>query len=89
MTKNGKSKLIPDVLYVSGLTRDLLNVGQLIRKGCAVNFDSDYCIIIDKRNNQLVEKVQMSPNEVFPLIMPAKEEHGLQVEKINESLLWR
>lgn len=30
MTKSGNSKLIADVLYVSGLTRDLLNVGLLI-----------------------------------------------------------
>lgn len=52
-----------------------------------VKFDGDYCII-GRRDNQLVAKVQMSLNKVFPLIMPAKEEQDLQAEKINESFLW-
>lgn len=88
LTKNGKSKLIPYVLYIPGLNQNLLSVGQHIRKGYIVKFDSDYCIIIEKINNQLVIKVQMSPNKDFLLIMLAKEEHGLQVKKIIESLLW-
>lgn len=74
-------------MYVPGLTQNLLSVGQLIRKEYVVKFDSNYCII-DRRDNQLVAKVQMSLNKVFPLIMPAKEEQDLQVEKINESFLW-
>lgn len=41
--KIGKSKHILDVLYVPGLTQNLLSVGLLIRKGYMVKFDGDYC----------------------------------------------
>lgn len=41
--KIGKSKHILDVLYVPGLTQNLLSVGQVIRKGYMVKFDGDYC----------------------------------------------
>lgn len=41
--KIGKSKHILDVLYVPGLTQNLLSVGQVIRKGYMAKFDGDYC----------------------------------------------
>lgn len=41
--KIGKSKHILDVLYVPGLTQNLLSAGQVIRKGYMAKFDGDYC----------------------------------------------
>ena len=38
-SKGGNSKLIHDVLYVPGLTSNLLSVGQLLQKNYSVNFD--------------------------------------------------
>lgn len=38
-TKRGKSKLMHDVLYVPGLTQNLLSVGQLMKKGYKMIFD--------------------------------------------------
>lgn len=39
--KGGNKRLISDVLYVPGLTQNLLSVGQLLQKGYALNFDND------------------------------------------------
>ena len=50
-TKGGNKRLIFDVLYVPGLTQNLLSVGQLLQKDYALKFDNGECIIIDKKKN--------------------------------------
>ena len=39
-TKGGNKRLIFDVLYVLGLTQNLLSVGQLLQKDYAIKFDN-------------------------------------------------
>jgi hypothetical protein len=49
-TKQGQVKHINDVLYIPGLTHNLLSVGQLIEMGYLVVFKNVECIIYDKED---------------------------------------
>ena len=87
-TKGGNKRLISDVLYVPGLTQNLLSVGQLLKKDYALKFDNDECIILDKKKNFIVAKVKMTTSKVFPLKMPLNEDFALKGEKVDDSYLW-
>ena len=68
LTKQGESKYIPDVYHVEGLKHNLLSIGKLIQKGYRVYMEDDHCVIKDKRpRNQLIAKVPMTRNRLFPL----------------------
>ena len=68
LTKQGESKFIPDFYHVEDLKHNLLSIGQLIQKGYKVYIEDDHRVIKDKRpSNQLIEKVPMISNRVFPL----------------------
>ena len=70
LTKQGESKFIPDVYHVEGMKHNLLSIGQLIHKGYRVYIEDDHCVIKDKRpSNQLIEKVIMTRNHLFPLMI--------------------
>lgn len=87
-TRSGKTRYISDVLYVPGLAQNLLSVGQLIRKGYSLHFEDGECTIYDKINKQLVAKVKMSGNFVFPLSMPSIENCAMSTNHIDEGKLW-
>lgn len=45
-----------------------MSIGQLVQKGCKAFFKNRDCIILDKfPSNQLIAKVQMTSNRMFPL----------------------
>ena len=68
VTKQGDRKFIPNVYHVEGLKHNLLSIGQMIHKGYIVYIEDDHCVIKDKRpSNQLIEKVPMTSNHLFPL----------------------
>ena len=68
LTKQGESKYIPDVYHVEDLKHNLLRIGQLIQKGYRVYMEDDHCVIKDKHpSDQLIEKVPMTSNHLFPL----------------------
>ena len=68
LTKQGESKYIPDVYHVEGLKHNFLSIGQLIQKCYRVYMEDDHCVIKDKRpSDQLIEKVPMTSNRMFPL----------------------
>ena len=87
-TQKGIKRYISDVLYVPNLTQNLLSVGQLLRKGYSVHFDNDKCEIVDKKNNIIVAKINMSSNKVFPLELPLEENFAFKSEQSNLSYLW-
>ena len=87
-TKEGNQKFIHDVLYVPSLSQNLLNVGQLLRKGYSLYFDDGVCTVYDKKNKLTMSKVGMSQNNVFPLGMPLHEKIALKSEAVDESHLW-
>ena len=68
LTKQGESKYIPHVYHIEGLKHNLLRIGQLIHKGCRFYIEDDHCVIKDKHpSDQLIEKVPMTSNHLFPL----------------------
>ena len=59
---------MPDVYHVEGLKHNLLSIGQLIQKGYRVYIEDNHYVIKDKHpSNQLIEKVPMTSNRLFPL----------------------
>jgi hypothetical protein len=47
ITTNSGTKTISDILYVPGIDKNLLSVGQLIEKGMKVVFENQSCYIFD------------------------------------------
>ena len=70
VTKKGEPKTISEVYYVPSLKHNLISVSRLTQKGYKVMFQGQECVIYDKPpSKQLIAKVQMTRNELFPLIM--------------------
>eukprot|EP00253_Pinus_taeda_P033405 PITA_33405 len=68
LTKKGEKEYISDVYFVPGLKHNLVSVGQLMQKGYNVFFKNDVCTILDRPpRRQLIAKVQMTNNRMFPL----------------------
>jgi hypothetical protein len=69
-TKNDERRKIDDVYYVPGMKCNMLSVGQLIEKKYRVFFKNKVCTIYDKYpSKQLISRVEMTKNRMFPLIM--------------------
>ena len=59
---------MPDVYHVEDLKQNLLIIGQLIQKGYKVHMEDNNCVIKNIHpSNQLIEKVPMISNQLFPL----------------------
>ena len=73
---------MPDVYHIEGLKHNLLSIGQLIQKGYRVYMVDNHRVIKDIRlRNQLIEKVPMTRNRLFPLkIVPKNTEVALKEE---------
>ena len=68
LTKQGEHKYMSDVYHVKGLRHNLLSIGQLIHKCYKVYMEDNHCVIKDIHpSNQLIAKVPMKSNHLFPL----------------------
>ena len=85
-TKGGNTCFIEDILFVLGLAQNLLSVGQLIKKEYLEKFQGEKRKIMVK-DKTLIANVKITPNKVFPHVMPLVENFSLKVDKIDESLL--
>jgi len=90
LTKQGESKKISQVYYVLGLKHNFISVGQLMQKGYIVIFQVQECVIYENPpRTQLIEKVQMMTNNLFPIIMNYTDEaSSFIVACSNEYWLW-
>lgn len=69
-TRDGDRRTTDDVYYVPIMKCNLLRIGQLIEKMYRVLFKNNVCTIIDKYSSkQLIGRVEMTKNRMFPLIM--------------------
>jgi hypothetical protein len=77
LTKQGEQKVMPDVYYVSGLKHNLMSTGQLLQKGYIIYMEDNHCVIMDKcPSNQLIARIQMTSNKMFPLTLkPTKKKN--------------
>ena len=64
----GVKNFMWDVYFVPDLKHNLISIGQLMQKGYNVFFKNDICTILDKSpSRQLIAKVHMKNNRMFPL----------------------
>ena len=69
LTKKGEPKTILEVYYVPGLKHNLISVGQLTIKYTELSFRGKSVTYDKSPSKQLIEKVKMMRNKLFPLIM--------------------
>ena len=68
ITKQGEQKFMPNFYHVEGMKHNFPSIGQLIQKGYRVYMEDNHCVIKDIRpSNQLIAKVPMTINHLFPL----------------------
>ena len=78
---------MPDVYYVPSLKCNLLSIIQLIKKGYNVFFKDDVCTIMDiPPSRQLIAKVHMTSNRMFPLKIRSDLKEGGVVAAVTEEI---
>lgn len=87
-TEQGNTKLLYDVQYVPNLAHNLLSVGQLINSGYSVLFENDLCLICDKKSKEVVVKIVMGRNRMFPLDLSGNVSKALTVRGDDDAKLW-
>ena len=82
LKNKGEKKLMSYFYFVSRLKHNLISIGQLMQKGYNVFFKNDVCTILDKtRSRQLISKVHMTNNRMFPLKLRSYlKEEGAQAQ---------
>lgn len=68
---DGSHEHVLDVYYVPSLHWNLLSLGQLSKKGHKIFIENGVCIIQNRRN-ELIPKVNMTRNRMFPLSLYTK-----------------
>ena len=59
---------MPDVYHIEGMKHNSLSIGQLILKGYRVYLEDNHRVIKDiQPRNQLIAKVPVTSNHLFPL----------------------
>ncbi|KAL0438667.1 UNVERIFIED_CONTAM: Retrovirus-related Pol polyprotein from transposon TNT 1-94 [Sesamum latifolium] len=85
---SGEGSCIKDVLYVPELDSNLLSVGQFLREGYSLLFEDFSCTVFtDKTKKNLLLKVPMSRNNMFPLVI-SDENKALAASLEDENWLW-
>ncbi|XP_006588014.1 uncharacterized protein [Glycine max] len=87
-TEQGNTKLLYDVQYVPNLAHYLLSVGQLLNSGYSVLFENDFCLICDKKSKEVVVKIVMGRNRMFPLDLSGNVSKALTVKGDDDAKLW-
>jgi len=64
--KNGKHDFISNVYYVPNMKSNILSLGQLLEKGYDIHM-KDHSLLMKDAKGNLVAKVEMSKNRMFPL----------------------
>jgi len=74
--KDGRETCIEDVLYVPGISNNLLNLGQLLQKGFKITMKDMMMLVYDKTRN-LIIKTPLTRNRTFKIGMQALEQYVL------------
>ena len=74
------AKLISDVLYVPEIDQNLLNVGQLLKKGFKLSFEYQHCLIYDIADWEVLRLKMRGKSFSFD---PTKEEHATYFTQVT------
>ena len=66
MRKDNKRSVISNVLYILGMKRNLLSIGQLVKKNYKVSIKDKIMRVVDA-NGRLILKDPMSQNRTFKI----------------------
>ena len=87
LTKKGEKKFVRDVYYFPGMKCNLISIGKLMQKGYNVFFKDDVSTIMDKPpSRQLIEKVHMTRNRMFPLNIRSDLKEGGVVVVVTQEI---
>jgi hypothetical protein len=84
--KDGKLAYITNVYYVPNMKSNILSIGQLLERGYIVHIE-DRSLALREAKGQLVAKVDMSKNRMFPIQLNTFVGTCL-LAKDNESWRW-
>ncbi|KAK4424684.1 hypothetical protein Salat_1662000 [Sesamum alatum] len=85
---SGEGSCIKDVLYVPDLDSNLLSVRKFLREGYSLLFEDFTCAVFtDKTKTNVLLKVPMSRNNMFPLVINV-EKKALAASLEDETWLW-
>ena len=73
---NENSLAIHDVIFVEGLTYNLLSISQLCDKGFHVKFESSKCYVLDKDDNVLF--VACRTNDIYTCVLDSIVNHHVK-----------
>nr|KYP61818.1 Retrovirus-related Pol polyprotein from transposon TNT 1-94 [Cajanus cajan]KYP63036.1 Retrovirus-related Pol polyprotein from transposon TNT 1-94 [Cajanus cajan] len=86
--EDGRQTVITEVLYVPGMTTNLISLGQLLEKGCSVNSVKGFLEIYDK-TKRLVMKAPLAKNRTFKVSLNTIESQCLSAAMLSDdSWLW-
>ncbi|RVW92743.1 putative disease resistance protein [Vitis vinifera] len=78
-------KLIFDVLFVSDIDQNLLNVGQLVEKGFKVYFEDRNCIIKDAKGKEVFNIKMKGKSFALNLL---EDEHVVVLKQDSTTMFW-
>ena len=84
---NGKETVIEEVLYVPGLKKNLLSLGQLLQKGFVMTMEDNWLKVFD-RNQKLVIQENLSQNRTFRIGMNILKHQCFETSENKEEWLW-
>ncbi|KAJ1700426.1 hypothetical protein LUZ63_000205 [Rhynchospora breviuscula] len=87
-TKENGMRFIHNVYFIPSLSQNLLSVGQLLDSGYTIIFENKSCAIKDRNTNQILAKVDMTTNKLFPLKITDVQERLMVVKEMTQSQLW-
>ena len=85
--KDGRETCIEDVLYVPGISSNLLSLGQLLQKGFKITMEDMMMLVYDKTRN-LIIKTPLTRNRTFKIGTQALEHECLSAVSNKEEWLW-
>lgn len=87
MRKDGKQPLISNVLYIPGIKKNLLSIGQLFENNYTVTME-DKMMGVYYLGGRLILKELMSQNRTFKTELDMMEHKGQTTMAIRDYWLW-
>ena len=85
--KDGSHQIIWSVYYVPNMKGNILSLGQLLEKGYDI-YSKDYSLFTRNDKGNLITKVKMSKNRLFPLYIQNDVARCLKACHKDASWLW-